>query len=71
MRLKNDSEVYLPPWAKQTLSLGNSSSTPPINIQQIAVAVSEGIPKINRELIRKNDNNTRSVLLLFPRAFLQ
>ena len=34
-------------------------------MQQIAVAVSEGIPTINRELNRKNDNNTRSVLLLF------
>ncbi len=36
--------IFLPPWAKQTLSLGNLSKTPPKIIEQIAIVVSAGIP---------------------------
>ena len=37
--------IYIPPCAKQTFSLGNFCSTPPIVIQHIAVAVSLGMPE--------------------------
>ena len=38
-------DTYVPPWAKQTLSLGNFSKIPPKIIEQMAVAVSAGMPK--------------------------
>ena len=36
---------FIPPWAKQTLSFGNFSKTPPKIIEQIAMDVSEVIPE--------------------------
>lgn len=38
----------VPPCAKQTLSFGNLSNTPPNIMEQIAMVVSEGMP-LNRE----------------------
>ena len=56
--------TYLPPCAKQTFSLGNCFNTPPIVIQQMAVAVSAGIPETQFIIFK------RIILFIFSYFFL-
>lgn len=44
--------LNLPPWAKQTLSLGNISKIPPKIMEQIAMVVSEGMPGSKKDFYR-------------------